>query len=184
MGNFTLVTGGARSGKSTFGEGLLRECTNPVLYIATAKAFDQEMEDRIIKHRQSRPREWHTLEAYCNLDEELTSRAPYKGVILDCVTIMITNLMMDHGQDWDSLDMARINEIEGKIMDQFYRLVSSIHRMDARVVLITNEVGFGIVPGFPMARAFRDIAGRVNQYLAAQAQEVYLTVCGIPLKIK
>lgn len=185
MGNLILVTGGARSGKSTFAEGLLRELGDEVLYVATAKAFDQEMQDRIKKHQASRPQGWQTLEAYRELDRALAlSGTCMKGIILDCVTIMITNLMMDYEPHWDKVKPLRINEIEGKIMDQFVRVVEYTKNTDATVVLVTNEVGFGIVPGYPMARAFRDIAGRVNQYLASQAHEVYLTVCGLPLKIK
>lgn len=184
-GSLTLVTGGVRSGKSSFAEGLLMDLENSVLYIATAKAFDKEMEERIKIHQLSRPREWTTHEGYRNLHKELRDKAPqYRGVLLDCVTIMLTNLMLEYDVNWDTVETSKVKEIEGEITEQFQLLIKMLQSIEAKVVLVTNEVGFGIVPEYPMARIFRDIAGRINQYLAREADEVFLTVCGISMKIK
>ncbi|MBM7614416.1 bifunctional adenosylcobinamide kinase/adenosylcobinamide-phosphate guanylyltransferase [Alkaliphilus hydrothermalis] len=181
----TLVTGGARSGKSSFGESILINESRNVLYIATAQAFDQEMKDRIKKHQQSRPQEWITYEGYKNFNEVL---APYasevNGIFLDCVTIMTTNLLLAQQVDWDTVSHQQIDEIEAMIFDEFKKLVQFIKSSKMRTVLVTNEVGLGIVPIDRLTRVFRDIAGRVNQYLAREADEVYLVTCGISTKIK
>lgn len=184
-GKIILVTGGARSGKSGFGEGLLKEMGSEVLYVATAKAFDDEMRERIKKHQQSRPQEWVTYEGYRDFRQHLGGKLhPYRGLILDCVTIMITNLMMELESDWDQISAQRIDEVEKEIFAQIQELVALLKETPLTAVLVTNEVGLGIVPGNPMSRAFRDIAGRMNQYLAREADEVYFTVSGIPMKIK
>ncbi len=181
----TLVTGGARSGKSSFAESLLLQDCKQVLYIATAQAFDKEMKDRINKHQLSRPKEWLTYEGYKNLKEELT---PYSteidGIILDCVTIMITNLLLEHQVDWVKVDHQKIDEMEVAIFKEFNQLVDYAKSSGIKVVLVTNEVGLGIVPIDRLTRIFRDIAGRINQFLAKEANEVYFVTCGIPNRIK
>ncbi|WP_026477742.1 bifunctional adenosylcobinamide kinase/adenosylcobinamide-phosphate guanylyltransferase [Alkaliphilus transvaalensis] len=181
----TLVTGGARSGKSTFGESLLYEEKGKVLYIATSQAFDEEMKDRIKKHQKSRPQEWLTYEGYSKLDTELEVYLPeISSIILDCVTIMTTNLMLEEDVDWDHVSHQEIDRIEDKIFQEFIKLVEFIKKNHIRGILITNEVGLGIVPIDRLTRIFRDIAGRVNQFLAKEANEVYLVTCGIPNRIK
>lgn len=185
MGKFILVTGGARSGKSTFAEEKAREFGNNVLYVATAKQIDDEMEQRIARHKARRPAEWETYEGYKNLDIALEGLMKGKcAVLLDCVTIMITNLMLDESFDWDSLSRERVEEIEDGILHQIERLVSVIKMNDVPFILVTNEVGLGVVPTSPMGRDFRDIAGRINQFLARTADEVYFCVSGLPMKIK
>lgn len=181
----TLVTGGARSGKSSYGESLLINESKNVLYVATAQAFDQEMKDRIKKHQESRPQEWITHEGYKNFDEVLSPYVPeVNGIFLDCVTIMITNLLLEQQVDWDTVDHQQIDEIEAMIFNEFKKLVTFVKSSGIRTVLVTNEVGLGIVPIDRLTRIFRDIAGRINQYLAREADEVFLVTCGIPNKIK
>lgn len=185
-----LITGGARSGKSSFGESLLVSQKN-VLYIATAIAFDNEMKERIKKHRQRRNKDWETLETFRAVGDKILSlNKNYDGIILDCITVMITNLLMQDTpnfteQDYNKLDY-RVEET--KILYEIKNLVAALKEMEIRyntkVVLITNEIGCGIVPEKKLSREFRDIAGRINQYIASESNEVFLVVSGIPVKIK
>lgn len=185
MGKLVLVTGGARSGKSSFAEEMAGKFGDNVLYIATSIPFDDEMRDRIQKHRERRPSCWETLEAYRDMDVKLTDRLGGKdAVLLDCVTIMVTNLMFEKKMDWDNVNPDEINEIEGFTGLEIEKLISVIRNDKVPFVIVTNEVGMGVVPEYPSGRAFRDIAGRVNQRLAREADEVYLCVSGIPVKIK
>lgn len=176
-----LVTGGARSGKSSFGESLLKD-KKEVLYIATSIPFDEEMKDRVKKHRESRPDHWHTLEGYKSLGDSIRNlKQHYDGIILDCITIMITNLILENFDEEVEIDYKSIEE---KIMGEMEDMLSAFKELNSDVVMITNEVGCGIVPENRLSREFRDIAGRVNQFLAREAEEVYLAVSGIPVKIK
>lgn len=182
-----LVTGGARSGKSSFGESILKD-EESVLYVATSIPKDEEMVERVKKHRESRNRNWDTLESYKDLGEQL--KEGYAGIIVDCITIMITNLLF-HGmesfeeEDFKNMDFRKKEEEvmrEIRSMAEYFKNYSI--RNSTKIVLITNEVGAGLVPEYKLGREFRDIAGRVNQYLAKEAEEVYFVVSGIPLKIK
>ncbi len=185
MGKLILVTGGARSGKSTFAEDKAKGFGTEVLYIATAKPIDKEMEVRIARHRAQRPASWATLEAYKNLDLELDSISEGKNaILLDCITVMVSNLMLDESWEWDELSRERVEEIEHTIMHQIERLITFIKTHDVPFILVTNEVGLGVVPPSAMGRDFRDIGGRVNQLLARVSDEVYFCVSGIPVKIK
>ncbi|MEL7567433.1 MAG: bifunctional adenosylcobinamide kinase/adenosylcobinamide-phosphate guanylyltransferase [Dehalobacterium sp.] len=186
MGKSVLVTGGARSGKSRFAEELMKKLPGPVLYLATAKVFDEEMQYRVEKHRQSRPAEWNTIEAYRDLGKIISDQGKgYQGVLVDCITIMVTNLLFDMPEiQQEDFSRKSMEKVEGIIMEEAAGLVKGIASSNATVVMVTNELGSGIVPEYPLARVFRDIAGRVNQYLAAQADEVYLAVCGLPMRLK
>lgn len=176
-----VVTGGARSGKSTFGESLLMD-KKEVLYIATSIPFDDEMKDRVKKHKNSRPSYWDTLECYKAIGENIRGlEKTYEGIILDCITIMITNLLIENINENSEIDYREIEDI---IIDEVKSMVHFFNKYEGEVVLITNEVGSGIVPENKLSREFRDIAGRVNQYLAKEAEQVYLAVSGIPVKIK
>lgn len=186
MGKSILVTGGARSGKSNFAESLMKGISGPVLYLATAQAYDEEMQLRIEKHRQSRPAEWDTIEAYRGLGKIISGQgSKYRGIMIDCITIMVTNLLFDLPEiQQEDFKRESIQRAEEKILAEAADLAAGVAASDATVVMVTNELGSGIVPEYPLSRVFRDIAGRVNQYLAARADEVYLVVCGLPLKLK
>lgn len=185
MAKLILVTGGARSGKSSFAEEKAKEMGGDILYVATAKQLDDEMKQRIARHRAQRPSEWETFEGYRNLDVELASVIKRKSaVLLDCITIMVTNLMLDETFEWEGLSRARAEEIELGIQHQIERLVSLVKMNEVPFILVTNEVGMGVVPPSAIGRDFRDIAGRMNQILARTADEVYFCVSGIPMKIK
>lgn len=182
----TLVTGGARSGKSSFGESLLSDKGLQILYIATALIYDIEMEDRVKKHRGQRPDSWHTIEEYKGFKSILPFwKNKVDGVLLDCVTLMVTQLMLDQcPQPWEKMTISEVEEIEQHIQEEMDELLNTLKEMEIPVVIITNEVGLGIVPGDKMSRDFRDIAGRINQRIAAKADAVHLVIAGIPMRIK
>ncbi|MCX7708633.1 MAG: bifunctional adenosylcobinamide kinase/adenosylcobinamide-phosphate guanylyltransferase [Clostridia bacterium] len=185
MGKLILVTGGARSGKSSFAEETAAKLGHDVLYIATAIAFDDEMKLRIKKHREQRPQHWETLEAYKDLDTQLMNRTAGKSAImLDCITVMISNLMFEEEVNWENIRREDAAFIEEKIRNQTEKLLSAIRNTNVPFILVTNEVGMGIVPENALSRLFRDIAGRCNQMLAKAADEVYFCVSGIPTKLK
>ncbi|WP_441768436.1 bifunctional adenosylcobinamide kinase/adenosylcobinamide-phosphate guanylyltransferase [Klebsiella pneumoniae] len=180
----TLVTGGARSGKSRHAEALIADAPQVSGGIATSQIFDDEMAARIQHHRDGRPAHWRTAERWQQLDELITPAiAPAEAILLECITTMVTNLLFALGGDsdpdgWDYAAMERA------IDDEIGVLIAACQRCPAHVVLVTNEVGMGIVPENRLARHFRDIAGRVNQRLAAAADAVWLVVSGIGVKIK
>jgi adenosylcobinamide kinase / adenosylcobinamide-phosphate guanylyltransferase len=161
----TLVLGGARSGKSRQAEALVTALPAPWIYVATAEAQDEEMRARIATHRARRGDGWVTVEAPLDLSDALATPHP---ALVDCLTLWLTNLMLgahDLAAARDALDAA----------------------LDARAaptVLVANEVGLGIVPDNALARAFRDEAGRLNQHLAARAENVLFMVAGLPMRVK
>ena len=182
MSQLCLITGGVRSGKSRFAEQRLLGSPR-VLYIATARCLDSEMERRIQHHRASRPASWTTAEASRGLDKVL-ERYPDGDILLDCVTNMVTNLMLDEEPDYDDLAMARVEEIETRIGEEFTLFLNTLKRQNRTAVLVSGEVGASLVPVYRMGRVFTDILGRLNQRLAAEADEVYLMACGLPLQLK
>lgn len=180
-----LVTGGARSGKSNFAESLLREQGSNVLYVATAVPIDEEMKDRIKRHRKRRPIHWRTLEGYAGLGGLIKETRLFReAVLLDCLTVMVTNLLMDNNVDFDHLTPEAADEIETSIAAEVSALLDSLQEIETIAVVVTNEIGLGLVPDNPMGRFFRDVCGRMNQMVAARADEVYLVVCGLPLRLK
>lgn len=185
MSNIVLVTGGARSGKSNFAELLCREQNNSTAYIATSVAFDDEMKDRIKKHQDSRPKEWKTYEIYkdiYSIVEDLDKN--HDTVILDCLTLMINNLMFTYGIDVDKATTEEVNEIEEYIKDQVEKLLKAVKNTDLYFLIVTNELGMGIVPENKLSRIYRDFVGRANQLIAKYSDEVYFVVSGIPMKVK
>ncbi|TKI08029.1 bifunctional adenosylcobinamide kinase/adenosylcobinamide-phosphate guanylyltransferase [Martelella alba] len=179
-----LVTGGARSGKSRLAETLAQRANGPVLYIATSLVTDDEMARRVAQHRRDRPGHWRTHEGYRDLDKVITGQGgQVAAVLLECVTTLVTNLLFDETGlvAPEKMDFALA---EGAITDQIDRLLAACAAAPCPVILVTNELGMGIVPENLLARRFRDIAGRVNQRLAAAAADVWLVVSGIPLHIK
>ena len=167
----TLVLGGARSGKSAYAESLV---AGPrAVYVATAEAIDSEMEERIARHRaRRRGAGWTTVEAPLDLAAALRAQAPgASGVLVDCLTVWLGNLM-HAGRD--------IDREAGSLLES----LAAPPAPSVPIVLVANEVGLGVVPDNPMARAFRDHAGRLNQALAARADRVVLVTAGIPLVLK
>lgn len=185
MGKMILVTGGARSGKSTFAEETASGFGPDVLYVATSIPFDEEMKLRIQKHREQRPPNWETLEIYKDMDCGIGGAVDGKSaVLLDCITIMITNIMFECDTDWGNLDAERMLSLEAGVRKEIEKLIGIAKVSNIPFVIVTNEIGMGVVPDNALTRLFRDIAGRMNQILAREADEVYLCVSGIPVRIK
>lgn len=185
MGRIILVTGGARSGKSSFAEQLLAGFGSEVGYIATAQALDAEMEDRIAKHRRQRPESWRTFEAPTRPSAIIAAHGEaFAALLLDCLTVMITNRMLAQTMDWDQPTVAQLNAVEADVLAEIEAIIAAASAGRADLIAVTNEVGCGIVPINPLSRFFRDCAGRINQRMAAAAAEVYWVVAGIPVRIK
>jgi adenosylcobinamide kinase/adenosylcobinamide-phosphate guanylyltransferase len=164
-----LVLGGARSGKSAFAEGLVTASGLSRHYIATGRALDEEMRERIARHREDRGDGWVTHEEPLALADRIAEVARAdRAVLVDCLTLWVTNLMLE-GRD---------------MVAEFSGLLDAIKAAPGRLILVSNEVGLGIVPENRMARDFRDHAGRLHQQVAALVPEVYFLAAGLPLKMK
>jgi adenosylcobinamide kinase/adenosylcobinamide-phosphate guanylyltransferase len=179
MTKLTLVLGGARSGKSSFAQKIAQDRGGDrVVYVATAEAGDEEMRERIQKHRRSRPSNWRTLEIPCDVGAAILTQAKDAPVVLlDCLTLLISNLLVE-------ADGPFAAEIETQITGEVDALVVCAKTLAGDLIIVSNEVGMGLVPPYPLGRAFRDIVGRANQDLARNADEVYLLVAGIPMVLK
>lgn len=168
-----FVTGGARSGKSDFAQDMAEKIEGKRLFLATAQAFDEEMEERIRKHQESRGARWDTLEEPVDLGEALRSVfGEYKTILIDCLTVWMSNLLLEYPNQ---------DEKRSEIVDDFF---SSLDELEEKIIIVSNEVGMGIVPDNKLARDYRDQLGFLNQRVARRADEVYLFFSGIPVKIK
>lgn len=200
LSQFTLITGGARSGKSHFAELLAAHSKRPVTYIATAQVWDEEMALRVKKHQQQRPATWRLIEEPLNIRDTLIQLKDEDGVILlDCVTLWLTNLLLkeqaqpvtpscpDGATNPSDLqgdhDLSNV-ELQAQILASVKDVAQLAQEIKPQVIFVSNEVGQGIVPENPLARAYRDLAGRSNQILAHSADQVYMVVAGIPMEIK
>jgi len=177
MGHTIFVTGGARSGKSIFAEKTAKVFGTPLAYLATAQPLDGEMHERIRRHQERRGAEWSTIEEPIYLAQALARcDGQYQGILVDCVTLWLSNLLFKY-EDAGENSAERIHE-------DLQRLKNTLHGMITPVILVSNEVGMGIVPDNDLARLFRDIAGMANQTLASGADEVHVVISGIALKLK
>lgn len=173
MPDITLVTGGARSGKSSFALSLGLENYSKRVFIATAVPIDQEMKERISRHREERADQFHTIEEPIELPRVLTMLPDGNEVaVVDCLTVWLGNLY-HHFQGE-----------EEKVRMQVEALLAHLDHPACDLILVTNEVGWGIVPENPLARSFRDMAGYLNRRVAQKAAHAYLLCCGIPLTLK
>jgi adenosylcobinamide kinase/adenosylcobinamide-phosphate guanylyltransferase len=163
----TLFLGGARSGKSRLAQAAAEACDGPLIYIATAEAGDREMADRITRHRADRGDRWTTVECPIELVEAIGSHSA-EPVLVDCLTLWLSNLMLD-GQDVPHHGKA---------------LIEAIAARHAPLILVSNEVGLGLVPETPIGRSFRDEAGRLNQAVAAATRNVMFVAAGLALRLK
>ncbi len=182
-----LITGGARSGKSNVAEKLAYQFAGQqgnVLYIATSLLLDDETERRVAIHRKQRPCHWHTYEGYRNLGTLINEKAPgYQVILLECITTMLSNLLFDYAAN-KPIETLCFATLEKKVNWQLDQLLTACHTSQCHVIIVTNELGLGIVPENRLARHFRDIAGRANQKLAECAETVHFVVSGIDIKIK
>jgi adenosylcobinamide kinase/adenosylcobinamide-phosphate guanylyltransferase len=172
-----FITGGARSGKSSFAEQTAHAFGAPLCYLATAQSLDDEMGRRIGKHRERRGEAWHTVEEPLLLAQALTENdGAFNAILIDCLTLWLSNLLMLH----EYLGA----KAEERILEDVLHLAETVRGMTSPVIIVSNEVGMGIVPENRLARIFRDLAGQANQIIAAAADEAWLVASGIPLKLK
>lgn len=176
----TLVTGGARSGKSRFAENRYLD-KEDVVYIATSRIWDNEMKERVSLHQKSRPSVWRTFEGNYNLKASVGDEKHY---LLDCLTVLTSNIMFDITKDTDYIDYDMQKEVEDKVIEEISFLIDQVKLKEYDLTIVTNEVGYSIVPENHVSRVFRDIQGRINQRVGSLSDEVYLVCCGIPVKIK
>jgi adenosylcobinamide kinase/adenosylcobinamide-phosphate guanylyltransferase len=172
---FILV--GARCGKSRFAQELAAKLGKRVLFVATCEPLDEEMNARIKAHQRSRPRNWNTLETPTDVAEAMKGKiGDAKVVIIDCMTLLVSNLMGTEELDSDTL--------EKKVTDELENLIAFVKTSKAHFIIVSNEVGLGLVPPYPAGRVYRDALGMANQMLARHADEVYFMVAGIPIPLK
>jgi len=177
MSQTIFITGGARSGKSGFAEQTAAVYGAPLCYLATAQSLDDEMGRRIIQHQQRRGDAWHTIEEPLQLAQALAEHdGTFNVILIDCLTLWLSNLLMLHEYLGE--------KAEGRILEDVLHLVETLRGMTTPVIIVSNEVGMGIVPENRLARMFRDLAGQANQIIAAAADEAWLVASGIPLRLK
>ena len=179
MGRVTLILGGARSGKSSYAQSLAEETGKAVTFIATAQALDKEMSMRIQKHRSERPAHWKTLEIPCDISSSVR-QIRSDLVILDCITLLVSNLLMQFVKD----ELVDEPPFMLAVQKEVNELVDALRVDKQDWIIISNEVGLGLVPPYQMGRVYRDALGWANQRLAREADKVILMVAGIPTVIK
>jgi adenosylcobinamide kinase/adenosylcobinamide-phosphate guanylyltransferase len=185
-GQLALILGGARSGKSNYAEALATEWAGEqgdVLYVATAEAWDGEMRARIAAHQAQRPPHWRTLEAPRHPGAAIAGHlqeaaAPPAVLLLDCLTLLANNVLITLSEG------ASEAEASAALLAEVDELLAAFEQSSTRCIVVSNEVGLGIVPAYPLGRLYRDALGRANQRLAAAADKVVLMVAGIPLAVK
>ena len=178
-----LITGGARSGKSRFAQELALRLGKTVLFVATAVAGDEEMRQRIAEHQRTRPVAWNTLEVTTHVGSEIIQKiGRAQVVIVDCITLLVSNIFGQYtDQTGEQIDAALV---EQEVTTEISELLECLNRIDVSFIMVTNEVGMGLVPANQMGRLYRDLLGKANQLLAQQVDEVYLMVAGVPVRIK
>lgn len=173
MSKIIFILGGARSGKSRYAAEMAKKYGKKTVFIATAKALDSEMKERIRLHKISRPKDWGLIEEPINLSNVILGLKPiYDVAIIDCVGLWLSNLLMANMKD---------KAIEKKIKELTFDILDT---KTGFVIIVSNEVGYGIVPGDPLSRRFRDLVGVANQIIAREADKVIMMQAGIPIKIK
>ncbi len=188
MGKLTLILGGARSGKSSYAERLAARHGGQVLYIATAQPLDGEMAERIANHQKKRPANWQTLEIPSAVGALLQSRMqsgtlPSGVILVDCLTLLVSNLLLavssGAGEDLTVDEEAATALVETEVT----QLLEAVRATPAEWIIVSNEVGLGLVPPYPLGRVYRDLLGRANQQLASQADQVIFMIAGIPMRL-
>lgn len=179
MTHITLILGGARSGKSSYAQRLAEETGKSVTFLATAQALDEEMSARIQKHRAERPNTWETLEVPFDL-AACVSSIKSEVVLLDCITLLVNNLVMQFVKE----DLVEEAPFMQAVQKETEELITSIRAGQQEWIIVSNEVGLGLVPAYQMGRIYRDALGWANQRLAREAEKVIFMVAGIPTTIK
>ena len=191
-----FVTGGAKSGKSKFAEEILLKLNNgnqKNIYLATSLVFDEEMKEKVQLHKKRRKNDWFTVETYKNFKNKLNNFFENNdkiknNLLVDCLTNMITNIIFENQNiDWNNFErklyiqtLKKLNKNVENSVDELLNITNQFEN----TVIVSNELGMGLVPSYPLGRYFREIAGKMNQIVAEKADEVYFVVSGIPMKIK
>ena len=178
MSKLILVTGGSRGGKSAYAQGLAEALPGPRAFVATCPVIDAEMHERVRRHQLARsPRDWRTIEEPLDLAAAFLDAKEQPVVLVDCLTLWVNNVMYEAERQNKAVS-------EAEIARRCKPVLAAARDHGGTVIFVTHEVGMGLVPESPLGRRFRDLAGRVNQIIAAACDEVILVVCGQPLKIK
>jgi adenosylcobinamide kinase/adenosylcobinamide-phosphate guanylyltransferase len=181
MSRLTFIIGGARSGKSAQAERIARRDDQSVLYIATAQALDDEMRARVAAHRQKRQSAWQTLELPRDVGSYVVANRPQaQVVVLDCLTLLVSNLVLEAAPDLDEPDESAARKL---VEAEIAGLLAAFEAVPAHWLVVSNEVGQGLVPPYPVGRIFRDLLGWANQRVAEKADEVIWMAAGIPVPI-
>lgn len=191
-----FVTGGAKSGKSKFAEEMLLKLNNgnqKNIYLATSLVFDEEMKEKVRLHKKRRKNDWFTVETYKNFKNKLynffeNNDKIKNNLLVDCLTNMITNIIFENQNiDWNNFErklyiqtLKKLNKNVENSVDELLNITNQFEN----TVIVSNELGMGLVPSYPLGRYFREIAGKMNQIVAEKADKVYFVVSGIPMKIK
>jgi adenosylcobinamide kinase/adenosylcobinamide-phosphate guanylyltransferase len=179
MATVTLIIGGARSGKSRLAEELALSHGPPLAYLATGSAGDAEMAARIARHQSRRGPDWTTIEEPMRLPDTVRGAAArYRVILVDCLTLWISNLLLDYESTYSR------DEVPAMVLADVRSLTDVLRQVEVPVVLVSSEVGMGIVPDNRLGRLFRDLAGEANEMVAGVADQVYVCFAGVPLKIK
>ena len=191
-----FVTGGAKSGKSKFAEEMLLKLNKGKqknIYLATSLIFDEEMKEKIRLHKKRRKNDWFTVETYKNFENELNNffennDKTKNNMLVDCLTNMITNIIFENKNiDWDNFEkkmyIQTLEKLNKNVENSVNKLLNVTNEFE-NVIIVSNELGMGLVPSYPLGRYFREIAGKMNQIVAEKADEVYFVVSGISMKIK
>ncbi|WP_459128790.1 bifunctional adenosylcobinamide kinase/adenosylcobinamide-phosphate guanylyltransferase [Guggenheimella bovis] len=171
-----IILGGARSGKSTYAQNLIH--SDSVTYVATSIPFDDGMKHRIKLHQESRPKIWKTVEKYKGFSEPFDTDI----VLVDCLTLMVSNLLMEAHEDFDKVSPEELQETEEHIKEEILALIECAKGKD--LIIVSNEVGLGLASPYSLGNAFRDISGRMNQLVARLSDEAYFMVSGLPMRLK
>jgi adenosylcobinamide kinase/adenosylcobinamide-phosphate guanylyltransferase len=179
--SLTFILGGARSGKSAYAVQRANDADGRVLFVATAEAFDDDMRDRIARHKAERPMRWNTLEAPLGVGAAVAAElaaASYDTVVVDCITLLVSNALLRLPED------TADNVVNDAVLVEIDALLGLISHSGALWLIVSNEVGMGVVPPTRLGRVYRDVLGRANQRLAQAADEVTLLVAGLPWKLR
>ena len=191
-----FVTGGAKSGKSKFAEEILLKLNNgnqKNIYLATSLVFDEEMKEKVRLHKKRRKNDWFTVETYKNFKNKLNNFFENNdkiknNLLVDCLTNMITNIIFENQNiDWNNFEkklyIQTLKKLNKNVENSVDELLNFTNQFE-NTVIVSNELGMGLIPSYPLGRYFREIAGKMNQIVAEKADEVYFVVSGIPMKIK